>query len=58
MKEEEKKYLDTEDASSYLGIKPRTLKEWKSKGKIDAKKLGKRLYWLIEDLNDLIEKGI
>lgn len=53
---EERRYLDTQEASDFLGIAPRTLKDWKKKGKIDAKKLGRKLYWSIEDLHGLFEK--
>ena len=50
------KWLTTKEASFYLGISPNALRIWVCRGKAKAFKLGNKLRFKIDDLDNLLNK--
>jgi len=52
--EKEKPFLSMEEASGYLGLPKNTLYQYTSKKVLPYYKIGKRVYFKIDDLNQFI----
>jgi len=54
---EEKRLLGVEEAAKYLGVQKSTIYSWAWRRKIPSVKLGRRLLFDREDLDQMIETG-
>lgn len=50
----QKKYLDTFDMMQLFNVTPRTLQRWRTEGIVKARKVGGRIYYLAEDVDDMM----
>ena len=53
----EKRLISVEDAARYLGVQKSTIYSWAWRRKIPSVKMGRRLLFDREDLDQLIESG-
>ena len=54
---EEKRLISVEDAARYLGVQKSTIYSWAWRRKIPSVKMGRRLLFDREDLDQMIEGG-
>ena len=50
-------YVDTREAAKMLSVTPHTLGEWRKAGVISASKVGRKVYYKVSSLVDLIERN-
>lgn len=56
--ENNEKWISIEEAAEYLGVKPRTVRDWLKKEKgIPAHKIGKQWKFRYSDLDDWVQSG-
>lgn len=51
------KYICTREAALLLNVTTRTLATWRQKGIIKVSKVGRRVYFKMSDINELIERN-
>jgi excisionase family DNA binding protein len=49
------RWLTTTDAAQYLGISPAALRKRVERGEVSSHKLGRRLWFKVDDLDALME---
>ena len=51
------KYICTREAALMLNVTTRTLATWRQKGIIQVSKVGRRVYFKLSDITELIERN-
>ena len=54
---ENKTYVDTRQAAQMLSITPHTLGEWRKAGIIQGSKIGRKVYYKLSSIVDLINRN-
>ena len=54
----EKKWLTNEEAMEYLGLSRSTLHRWRKSGKIPYSKVGRNVYYRLEDIREMLEENL
>ena len=49
--------VDPKTAAGLLNITTRTLSTWRAKGVIKASRVGRKIYYKVSDINNLIERN-
>ena len=52
-----RRLLDVNEAAAYLGVQPKTIRNWVSAARIPSVKLGRCLRFDVRDLDRLIDQG-
>lgn len=54
---EDKKWLNSEEAKEMLGVSNTTLWHYRRQGKIKSRRIGRKLYFSAQEVNQLIENS-
>jgi len=55
-KEQRKRYCNIKELSKYIGLPKGTLYDWSSQSLIPSIKIGRRVLFDLQDIDDLLEK--
>ncbi len=51
------KLITRHDLADYLGVSPRTLRNYELSGKLKSLRIGKKKYYVKEDIKQLVRNG-
>ena len=57
MTKEPERWIDVEEAASYLGVKPETVRSWVKKKDMPAQKIGRQWKFKVSEIDAWVKSG-